>query len=229
MYAFLIIIIPTVLTYYFVASGERETVPVAFIGFIISVIVCAIKAFFSFSHHIFRANFLSNYAYIALAYSIVPIAVVYAVFIVFSGDTMKFRIKAYFPLLCAFFAVYIPYTTLAGSRTAYDVFELFFKPTLYALMLCLSSVCLRYGYCAYVDNDKKSDSIIWTTIFAASLLVPAAIETMWLIRLPFALWLILWCAYAFFASSSFICAMHDTATEKGFSIFLPWNIKKGAA
>jgi len=125
---------------------DKAVIPVAITGALSSIVFCAFKAFFSFSYRTPRAGFFVNYAYILLAYTLIPVAAVYLIFLVFSKDDDAFLAKSYFPLLCAFFSVYVPYTVLAGSRSAYSAFELFCKPVLYTAMLASSAVCVFFLY-----------------------------------------------------------------------------------
>jgi hypothetical protein len=82
-------------------------------------------------HRIPSAGFWLNFLYIVFSQTAVPAVVVFLLFVYLSKDTIEFRIGSYFPLLCSFYAVYLPYHIMAGSGSAYSFFELFLKPLMY--------------------------------------------------------------------------------------------------
>ena len=224
MYLFLIILFPAALVWYLISTDDKAAVPVVLTGALSSVLFCALKAFFSFMYHLSSASFLSGYVYILFGQTLIPVTVVYLLFFFLSRDTVLFRIKSYFPLTASFFAVYLPYHILAGGSSFYSVFELFMKPVLYLMMLVMSALCIQFVYRSFSAKSIKM-RILWILLLLASLLVPAAIETVWFSGLPVWLWLILWLGYVFFAVFGYINAWNKDIPLKGFSVFLP-DVKK---
>jgi hypothetical protein len=224
MYLFLIILFPAALAWYLIGTDDKAAVPVVLIGALSSVLFCALKAFFSFIYHVASAAFLPDYAYILFGQTLVPVTIVYLLFFFLSRDTVSFRIKSYFPLMGSFFAVYLPYHILAGGASFYSLFELFMKPVIYLMMLVMSALCIQFVYRSFTEKNKKM-KIQWISLLLASLLIPAAVETVWLLGLPVWLWLVLWLGYVFFAVCGYINAWNKDIPLKGFSVFLP-DIKK---
>jgi hypothetical protein len=224
MFLFLIMLLPSALAYYLITAHDKAFIPVVITGGLSSVLFCAFKAFFSFMYRIPSASFLPNYAYILFGQTLVPAAVVYVLFFFLSKDDFSFRVNSYFPLLCSFFAVYMPYHIIAGSASLYSVFELFFKPVLCLMMLTASSICVRFVLRSFSDKDVRT-RVIWISVLSAALLLPAAIETMWFIGLPVWEWLILCAAYVFFAVCGYVNAWNDDLMMKDVKIFLP-DMKK---
>jgi hypothetical protein len=220
MFLFLIMLLPSTLAYYLINSDDKAVIPVVLTGVFSSVLFCAFKAFFSFMYRIPPAAFLPNYAYILFGQTIVPAAVVYLLFFFLSKDDLSFRIKAYFPLLCSFFSVYMPYHIIAGSDSVYSAFELFLKPVLYLMMLVASSLCIRFIFRSSADRGKKT-KIVWTAALCMTVLFPAAIETVWFMGFPVWIWLVLWMAYVFFAVCGYMNAWKDDLLMKNPKIFLP--------
>ncbi|MBM7022041.1 hypothetical protein [Treponema sp. Marseille-Q4523] len=218
MYLFLIVFMPLSLVWYLIREKDKAVIPVAIAGALSSIVFCAFKAFFSFSYRTPRAGFFVNYVYILLAYTLIPVAAVYLVFLVLSKDDDTFLVKSYFPLLCAFFSVYLPYTVLSGSRSAYSAFELFCKPVLYTAMLVSSAICVFFLYRRGTTGKRL---FIWILALALSLFVPAAIEAAWFIGLAFFVPLALFGAYVFFSACGAAHFLRGDFQEESISIFLP--------
>ena len=211
---------PCIFAYYCSNCDDKALIPVGAVGFLSSALLCALRAFFAFAYRTPQAGFFSNYIYFLFAYSLLPIAAVYVLFFCIVKDDVLFRIRAYFPLLCAFFAVYIPYTTLMGNRAVYSGFELFCKPVLYAAMIVASALCVRYAYHAYI-RQAQSRAIAWIILFIVVLFVPAVIETLWFVGFSIALWLPLCAVYICMSVCAFFNARTDLLFEKNLLVFLP--------
>ena len=218
MYLFLIMFMPVSLLWYLIHEKDKAVIPVALGGALSAIVFCAFKAFFSFSYRTPRAGFFVNYAYILLAYTLIPVAAVYLIFLVISKDDNAFLAKSYFPLLCAFFSVYLPYTVLAGSRSAYSAFELFCKPVLYTAMLASSAVCVSFLYRTSAD-EKRLRTLL--AMLIGFLFVPSAIETAWFVGFSFFAWLPFFVLYVFFSACGAVRFLHGDFPEKTVSIFLP--------
>ena len=218
MYLFLIVFMPLSLVWYLIREKDKAVIPVAIAGALSSIVFCAFKAFFSFSYRTPRAGFFVNYAYILLAYTLIPVTAIYLIFLVFSKDDDAFVAESYFPLLCAFFSVYVPYTVLAGSRSDYSLFELFCKPVLYTAMLASSAVCVFFLY-RMGSSGKKIRT--WVVMLVVFLFMPAAIEAAWFVGLPFFVWLPLFAAYVFFSACGSVRFLFENFENDSVSIFLP--------
>jgi F0F1-type ATP synthase membrane subunit c/vacuolar-type H+-ATPase subunit K len=210
MFLFLILVLPAALVYYLSKEDDRAEISVVLTGFLSSALFCTLKAFFGFMHRIPSAGFWLNFLYIVFSQTAVPAVVVFLLFVYLSKDTIEFRIGSYFPLLCSFYAVYLPYHIMAGSGSAYSFFELFLKPLMYLAMLLASSICVRFIFRAFSGIDAKKKTV-WSLMFAASLLLPAAVETLWFTGLPVYIWLPSWIAYMVSA----LCAYQNSFEDNG--------------
>ena len=218
MCLFLIVFMPISLVRYLMYEKDKAVIPVAIAGALLSIVFCAFKAFFSFSYRTPRAGFFVNYAYILLAYTLIPVAAVYLIFLVLAKDDDVFLAKSYFPLLCAFFSVYLPYTVLSGSRSAYSAFELFCKPVLYTTMLASSAVCVFFLYRAGATEQRIRT---WIAMLIAFLFVPAAIEAAWFVGFALFVWLPLLVLYVFFSACGAVRFLRGDFRDQTVSIFLP--------
>ncbi len=218
MYLFLIIFMPLTLAWYFTYEKDKAVIPIAIAGALSAIVFCAFRAFFSFSYRTPRTGFFVNYAYILLAYTLIPVTVCYLIFLVLSKDDNAFLAKSYFSLVCAFFSVYLPYTVLSGSRSDYSAFELFCKPVLYTAMLASSAVCVFFLYRTRSDRKRL---LIWVLTLIVFLFVPAAIEAAWFIRLALFVPLALFTIYVFFSACGVVRFLRGDFHEESISIFLP--------
>jgi hypothetical protein len=220
MYLFLIIVLPSALVYYSINVRDKAVIPVVITGMLSSALFCALKAFFSFMYRIPSAAFFPNYLYILFGQTLFPCAVVYLLFFFLSKDEESFRIQSYFPLLCSFFTVYLPFHILAGSSSAYSFFELFLKPVLYLMMLSASAICVRYVFRAFGSGSTRVRAV-WISTLCASLFLPAAAETLWFTGRPVWTWLVLYAAYVLCAVCGYIHAGNDDMLMKTPGLFLP--------
>lgn len=217
MYIFCISLLPLLLTLYIISAKDKATLFVALVGAIQAVIFCTIKAYFTSSYRIASSSFLANFLHYYFFQIFLPIAIVYILFFIFSNEGIFFKIESYFPLVCAFFAIYMPYKILQGSVAKYSFYELFLKPTLYASLCAFSSVCIKYILLGIVN--RTADKIFWTLLFFLSLAVPALIETLWFLKSPFFIYFIPLVLYEALAIVGFMNAQKESAPS--LSVFLP--------
>lgn len=221
MFVFLIVFLPCLVALYDIRIGKKESIMPTFAGFLLGVLLCTMKAFFSSSYRIPRANFFVNYCYTFFGCTVLPAAAVFTLFFFISNDTFSFRVRSFFPLVASFFALYLPYTVLEGSRSAYDFFELFIKPVLYGAFLWLSHFSLAFFLHANMSGDKKTIRNA-AIIFSFVLLVPAFIETLRFSGLAIFFWLPIFCLYALAAIFAFVNFLKGLSLETdGFAFFLP--------
>ncbi|MBQ9630859.1 MAG: hypothetical protein IJR49_04665 [Treponema sp.] len=196
MYLFCILLLPCLLAFYLLHKEDKAHIVVALVGFFVGVLLCTIKAFFTSSYRVAHANFFHNYFYFLFFQFFLPIAILYILFFLFSNEGVYFKMDAYFPLLCAFYSVYLPYRILAGSEPKYSLYELFLKPVLYASMCILSATCIKGILLGIVK--KMPTTLLWTLLFFVSILIPALIESLyfvgfssWIYLVPFLIYILI--------------------------------------
>lgn len=186
MLLFLLILLPSALiTYCIFAKDKKVLFPVA-AGGLISVIVCACRFFFSYEHRLVYDSFTDNLIYFLVKETLVPLAAVSVFFAVFSRDKIEYKVKNFFPALCAFFAVYLPYCVISGSEYYYQSYDLFLKPVIYLAMLMQISLCLVNAWESVV-NKKFFFVILDVLIICGYSFYPAVSDALYAIDYNFAL------------------------------------------
>lgn len=160
------------------------------------MIVCAGKSFFFYLHRIVLYSFGINFLYILFGQILLPSGIIYAIFWFISKDSRNFKVKACFPLLASFYIVYLPYRVIAGGGSVYSAFELFLKPIMY-LAFIAGVAEVVYQINKLLSSGCRSGKIfnIWCGTGAAVLILPAAVESAWLIGVFLPVWLVFWLLY----------------------------------
>lgn len=178
---FMFALIPVVLLYTCIKAGNRFVNLVVLIGVFIGILVSACTAVFSYMHRIPEYAFLPNFLYFFLKFYFVPMIFLYAVYFFCTKDDVTVRLKSFFPLEAAFFAVYMPYCIYADGSALRAFFFLFAKPVLCLSMIFYCSIFLNNIF--YGIQEKKS--AVYIVNFISFLLVsavPAVLETLWLLN-----------------------------------------------
>lgn len=176
------VLIPAVLIYASLKAENKIINLLIVIGGVCGVLVSAITAVFSYMHRIPEYNFFSNFVYYVLRIYGLPMVLLFLVHIVCTKDDRLVRIKAFFPLVASFYAIYMPYIIVSSGNSAYAFFSLFIKPVLVLSMIFL---CSRLVFNMYDGFAKKfiGKMIVNGILFIATVSFPAVLETMWLLHI----------------------------------------------
>lgn len=179
---FMFALIPAVLTYTCIKAGNRFVNLIVLCGGLSGILVSACTAFFSYMHRIPEYSFMSNFLYFFLKFYFVPMVLLYAVYFLCTKDELSVRLKAFFPLTAAFFAIYMPYCIYADASALKGFFFLFVKPVLCLSMIFYCSVFVNNFF--YGINEKKGAVCTVNSIcFLVASVLPAVLETMWLLNI----------------------------------------------
>jgi hypothetical protein len=154
----------------------------AFLGLFLAAVFCAYKYFFSPYYFLTPDSFVRNFIHIELEQILLPLAVLTAAFLfVYKKDKMAVRVQNIFPFYAGFFAVYLPFRILNESLP-YSAFGLFAKPVMFLLMLLLANKCQEYLFISAHRAllTAKQAVCVWTC-FVLCLILPAAIEALWIL------------------------------------------------
>ena len=190
MLLFLLLLLPLSLLLYFFWMGQKKDVIAVFSGIISSVLVCAIKVFFTYSHRIVPFTFSENFIFYLCRLSCVPVIIVYAVFFLIVKDSIEYKIKTFFPLIIGFYMVYLPYSILSLSSSIYAGYEIFIKPIVYLAMICMGAFGINYFYKGIVQK-KYLLSAAGACFFVVYLMIPAVTDALYAINYSYPL-IILW-------------------------------------
>ena len=149
-------------------------------------------------HRIPEFSVASNFFYYFLKEYVLPLILVFALYFFATKDSVEFRVKAFFPVVAAFYAVYMPYCVIASSSAAFSFFQLFIKPVLMLSMVFMASFFAYRIYCAALSKNIRK--IVVLSLFALlMLLIPPALETMELLCIALPVVYILAAVFALFA------------------------------
>lgn len=191
MLLFLLLLFPLSLISYYLYKKEPRLILVIAIGFLTSLIVCAVNFFFKFSHRIVPYSFWLNCVYYAEKLGILPITIVFGVFLLVTRDDFKSKIDFYIPLFLSYYMVLIPYNVISTTESnIYTSFDIFIKPLIY-LALVFGSSCLLKQIYFCIKNKKIFFAVLSVLIFIVDLLFSSIIEAMFAIGNSFFIILIL--------------------------------------
>ncbi|MBR5402520.1 MAG: hypothetical protein IK102_12020 [Treponema sp.] len=195
MLLFLILLLPAAFTIYACAIKDRKIILPSFAGLITGVIVCACRFFFTYEHRLVYYSFGENFGYYLLKQSFLPLLLVSAVYALVSRDTLEYKIKNFFPLMCTFFAVHLPYCVITSSEFYYQAYDIFFKPVIYLAMLGQISLCFLWIYKG-ITQHKVAAIVINSLIIALYAIYPAVSDALYAIDYSFAVIFIIGLVYS---------------------------------
>lgn len=185
MFLFLILLFPTVLTFCCAHSAKKIYGFIVAVGAFAGIIASAGTALFAYMHRIPEYSVSSNFFYYFLKEYAFPMILVYALYFFTTKDSVEFRVKAFFPLITAFYAIYMPYCVIASSSAAFSFFQLFVKPVLMLSEVFIASLFIYKIYCA-VSEKNVAGIVILSVLLLVNFFIPSFLETMYLmcIALP---------------------------------------------
>lgn len=181
MLLFLISLLPCAFIAYALYSKDKKIILPSVAGFFTAVIICACRYFFSYEHRLIYSSFSENFIYYLVKQNLLPLLIVSILFALVTRDTWEFKIKSFFPVMCPFFAVYLPYCVITASEYYYQAYDLFLKPFIYLAMLMQISMCLISFYQCIV-NKKIFFAILDVFITIVYLIYPAVSDTLYTIN-----------------------------------------------
>ena len=179
MHAFLFLAFPMALIWYCTTNSKYEVknfIAPLLMGFLISAAVCTFKDFFTFSSHTWTENSFVTFLKLFFAESFFPVVIVSALFFFFSNNDTEYKTSSEFPLIAAFYAVFIPYVVMTGEHR--ETFTIIAKPLSYLALTFALTAFLSLSHFALQDKNKKLTVFMIISSFL-SLIVPPLLETIW--------------------------------------------------
>ena len=180
MTIFMYLLLPLILTLFCFCYRTRKNVPIIFMGTMASIILCAIKMLFFYSHRIVPYSFTENLSYFLIRESLLPALFLYALFLIFSRDSMEFKTFAVFPLLTSFYMIYLPYVIYNCPSGNMNSFSLLLKPIIYAIMLISIGIFAKETEKA-IKNKKYYFVVIYILASIIFLVIPSVLESWYLV------------------------------------------------
>ena len=207
------LLLPLVLAAWCFYKRDSHLLPVIFTGAVAAVLVCGFKAFFLYSHRIIPYSFESNVLYLLIRQTLLPVILLYGLFIVWSKDKISYKVEAFFPLLISFYMLYLPYTIVSTTEGLYTSFPLFVKPVLFVVMIFSLALSAKHIEKS-IRNKKIIFAIIWILIGLVSVIIPSLLEGMYILDMNYLLVLVLSAVYSALLPVLFVLSRFGVLTVK---------------
>ena len=190
MILFLLLLLPLSLIIYVLDVKDKKMITTIFIGAFTAIFVSFCRMFFSFTHRIIPYEFSNNFWYYIIYQNLLPIILLYGIFFLISKDEMEYKIKNIFPLLCSYFAIYLPYCVMSMSEFYYQGYDIFLKPVIYLAMIVQISISGFYLYKS-IGSKNISGITINGLLLLVYLFYPAISDALYAIDYNFSVILVL--------------------------------------
>lgn len=195
MLSFLILLLPLALAFYLFLNRDLKDVDAVFTGIISSVLLCAVKVFFTYSHRVIPFSFSENFVYFLINQTLIPVVVVFLIFLLFVKEGLKEKMNDFFPLITSFYIVYLPYNVISSTSSVYSGYSLFIKPVLYLSMIIECAISIHYFY-NNVIAKRFLIAAINTILFIAYIIIATVIDALYVINYNFSMVVIFSILYA---------------------------------
>lgn len=194
MLSFLFLLLPLAFIFYCLVQKDKQILIPFLIGLGFAIVACAFKAFFTFTHRVIPYSFGQNLGFYLSQNLILPIILCVAYFVI-SRDSVDYKVNCFFPLICSYFMIALPYGVIAGTETVvYSGYEIFVKPVVCLAMLYQVAIDLVLLYEGI--KSKYVLKIILNVIFIiAYLILPAFLDTLYVMGVQFYLLLAIAAVY----------------------------------
>ena len=197
------LLLPLILAAYCFYKKDKRVIPAIFLGIIVAVLVCGFRAFFLYAHRIVPFSFEKNAIYLLMRQSLLPVILVYGIYFFWSKDELSYRIETFFPLMISFYMLYLPYNIISTSGHVFTTFPLFVKPVIFAVMIFSIALFLSHVEKAF-ENKRYVFVALWIIVSIISLVIPALLESMYILDMNYALVLILSALYCVITPLAFL-------------------------
>ena len=197
------LLLPLILAAYCFYKKDKRVIPAIFLGIIVAVLVCGFRAFFLYAHRIVPFSFEKNAIYLLMRQSLLPVIMVYGIYFFWSKDELSYRIETFFPLMISFYMLYLPYNIISTSGHVFTTFPLFVKPVIFAVMIFSIALFLSHVEKAF-ENKRYVFVALWIIVSIISLVIPALLESMYILDMNYALVLILSALYCVITPLAFL-------------------------
>ena len=194
MLLFLFIVLPLALVFYYLFNKDSKFFLATLVGVLCAVLLCAFKVFFTYSHRLIPDSFSENFAFYLLNESCLPLCGVSLIYFLIIKDSIENKINFFFSLICSFYAIYLPYLVVSRTTSVYSGYAIFIKPLVYLAMIVQCALSLRC-----ILSSIKSKKIVFVAInivlILAYLIIPAVIETLYVLNMSFIVLIIISAVY----------------------------------
>lgn len=183
MYSFLILSIPAAVIFYCCIHTEYSFksffAPIA-IGLTAGIVSAIFKEYFIFSAYVATSGFFEHFLHI-LKTTLLPPAILFALWDLFSKDETRYKATAAFPLLASFYAIFLPYISIS-SPEKHSFFFLFENPILF-ICTAFFAQALYLKIKTSIKSKQKNKTAILAIAFVIISSVLPAIQTLWYFKI----------------------------------------------
>lgn len=179
-----------------------------------AALFCAYKYFFSPYYFLTPDSFFRNFIHIFLDQIVLPLTVLTAAFLfVYKKDKIASRIQNIFPFYMGFYALYLPFRVL-NANPPYSAFALFVKPAMFLFMILVLNARQKV---LFVPAKRAllsvRDAVICWLSLVLDLLMPAAVEALWILGMKPLLTILFLLIYA---AGAYFCLAKDAISKDFF-------------
>lgn len=190
MILFLITLLPiSLFIFYFQKEKDNraQLLPVIFIGFFTGAFYVVYKIMFSSIYYLPAASVGINFLYFVFTQTIIPIAVIFGLFLFFGKkDSIQDRCTFFFPIVTSFYTMYLPYLIIETDKP-YSSYYLFAKPLLFLSLFIFIHIWLSKK--CTMKTTKAKDICNYAALVIA-ICFPAFIESLRISGINFFVWFI---------------------------------------
>lgn len=186
MLTFLLLLLPLGFLLYCLEKKDKQILIPALIGFACAIVLCAFRAFLSFSHRVIPYSFGSNFGYYVVQDIIMPV-ILCAAFYFVSKDSWEYKVNSFFPLMCSFYIIYLPFSVISRTETVvYSGYDLFIKPVICLAMLYQLAASVKLFY-EGIKEKYVLKIFLNVVVILAYIIIPLILDTLYIMGYPFAM------------------------------------------
>lgn len=193
MYLYLFVLIPSVFVCYLISLSRTENgfrllknnILVALYSVVCVAALCTVLGFFLFFPDYNGTNFFIKILFHWIPYILLP-ALFYALFFIWSSDTLIERIESFIFFAMPFYSIWIVYNALS-SVWSDSFFVLFIEPLLFLVMIF--SVYAELNR-IFKDSCSSSKKVLFTFLILIETVLPCAVYSLWYFNFNILIWLL---------------------------------------
>lgn len=193
MFAFLFLAIPSILVCYCLTDNhfdsKKSFIPPILFGFLTGIFYITIREFFVSGTSTQVASFWKSSLKFFLCKDFFPTLIVTAIFMIFSKDSLDYKISSLIPLISSFYAVFIPYDVIALEEK--HTFYMLFTRTIIAISSIFSfSALIRFASEKF-KNKNINSGILFSILSLFLFFIPSVSYSIWYYKISTVLLIII--------------------------------------
>ncbi len=200
MFIFLVLFLPLVFVWFSLHAKDKVFFASGLWGIFAAVLDIIFLIFFTNQHHVFLADFFSNFVYFSVNEYFLPVFVWSLFYFLILKESNSFKLSSLFIFQIGFFAVFLPYFVLSSETITFSFFELFLKPVLVLSMILIFKFLVDFSI-KFFESQKKFLSILLGFLAFVNYFIPSVLESLWILKSQIVLLMILiilYCAFGLF-------------------------------